>query len=362
MSLSAARVSEANPEKFNSRFRNKMFYAGTAFSDFLSRSSKDLAKHIRVVCDGTDLTAKVQDLKLQCLLFLNIPRYCAGTAPWGHPGDHQDFEPQRHDDGCIEVIGFTMTSLATLQVGGHGERLHQCKEVLLTTFRPIPMQVDGEPCRLSPSIISITLKSQALMVQKTKRRQLLPDALEIRVNRISMAAYEALHYDKDQLKEASTPLGVISVSGDSDLEMCRLLIQRLHGDAEDGEEMQGEKLSMKWCFLDCTTADRFYRIDRAQEHLNLVTEISQEELYILDPELVSKETVGTSPGMPDLVGPEGLDRRFNFPDSPRSEPEPGLEPGSGSEPEPDPEPGWVLSPSRFTVVSQSVLLGVYRVV
>ncbi|KAK1875765.1 Diacylglycerol kinase zeta, partial [Dissostichus eleginoides] len=295
MSLSAARVSEANPEKFNSRFRNKMFYAGTAFSDFLSRSSKDLAKHIRVVCDGTDLTAKVQDLKLQCLLFLNIPRYCAGTAPWGHPGDHQDFEPQRHDDGCIEVIGFTMTSLATLQVGGHGERLHQCKEVLLTTFRPIPMQVDGEPCRLSPSIISITLKSQALMVQKTKRR--------IRVNRISMAAYEALHYDKDQLKEASTPLGVISVSGDSDLEMCRLLIQRLHGDAEDGEEMQGEKLSMK--------------IDRAQEHLNLVTEISQEELYILDPELVSKETVGTSPGMPDLVGPEGPDRRFNFPDSPR---------------------------------------------
>ncbi|TDH09973.1 hypothetical protein EPR50_G00092980 [Perca flavescens] len=202
---------EANPEKFNSRFRNKMFYAGTAFSDFLSRSSKDLAKHIRVVCDGTDLTAKVQDLKLQCLLFLNIPRYCAGTVPWGNPGEHQDFEPQRHDDGCIEVIGFTMTSLATLQVGGHGERLHQCKDVTLTTFRSIPMQVDGEPCRLAPSVIRITLRNQANMVQKTKRRvsmphlndqQLVPEKLQIRVNRISMAAYEALHYDKDQLKEA----------------------------------------------------------------------------------------------------------------------------------------------------------------
>ncbi|KAK5901519.1 hypothetical protein CesoFtcFv8_006879 [Champsocephalus esox] len=59
-------------------------------------------------------------------------------------------------------------------------------------------------------------------------------------------------------------------------------------------------------------------MSRVQEHLHLVTEISQEELYILDPELVSKETVGTSPGMPDLVGPEGPDRRFNFPDSPRS--------------------------------------------
>lgn len=40
-------------------------------------------------------------------------RYCAGTMPWGHPSEHQDFEPQRHDDGCIEVIGFTMTSLVS---------------------------------------------------------------------------------------------------------------------------------------------------------------------------------------------------------------------------------------------------------
>ncbi|XP_073327775.1 diacylglycerol kinase zeta isoform X1 [Pagrus major] len=327
---------EANPEKFNSRFRNKMFYAGTAFSDFLSGSSKDLAKHIKVVCDGTDLTAKVQDMKLQCLLFLNIPRYCAGTMPWGHPSEHQDFEPQRHDDGCIEVIGFTMTSLATLQVGGHGERLHQCKEVTLTTYKSIPMQVDGEPCKLAPSIIHISLRNQANMVQKAKRRismphlndqQPVPEKLQIRVNRISMAAYEALHYDKDQLKEASMPLGVITVPGDSDLETCRLLIERLHDNLDqDCDEMKGEclssqKLSMKWCFLDCTTADRFYRIDRAQEHLNYVTEISQEELYILDPELVVKETVGTSPGMPDLVDSEehqDQQRQFAFPCSPSS--------------------------------------------
>uniref|UniRef100_A0A3Q3JT45 Diacylglycerol kinase n=2 Tax=Monopterus albus TaxID=43700 RepID=A0A3Q3JT45_MONAL len=327
---------EANPEKFNSRFRNKMFYAGTAFSDFLSGSSKDLAKHIKVVCDSTDLTAKVQEMKLQCLLFLNIPRYCAGTTPWGHPSEHQDFEPQRHDDGCIEVIGFTMTSLATLQVGGHGERLHQCREVILTTYKPIPMQVDGEPCKLAPSIIHITLRNQANMVQKTKRRicmpplndqQPVPEKLQIRVNRISMAAYEALHYNKDQLKEASTPLGVITVPGDSDLETCRLLIERLQDDLDqDCDTTKGgcpssQKLSMKWCFLDCTTADRFYRIDRAQEHLNYVTEISQEELYILDPELVLKETVGTSPGMPDLVDSEehqDQEREFALPGSPSS--------------------------------------------
>uniref|UniRef100_S4RCX5 Diacylglycerol kinase n=1 Tax=Petromyzon marinus TaxID=7757 RepID=S4RCX5_PETMA len=165
---------EANPEKFNSRFRNKMFYAGAAFSDFLQRSSRDLAKHVRVMCDGVDLTPKIQELKLQCIVFLNIPRYCAGTVPWGNPADHHDFEPQRHDDGYIEVIGFTMASLAALQVGGHGERLHQCREAVLATLRTTPVQVDGEPCRLAPSIIRISLRNQALMVQKSKRRASVP--------------------------------------------------------------------------------------------------------------------------------------------------------------------------------------------
>ncbi|XP_070616526.1 diacylglycerol kinase zeta isoform X4 [Erythrolamprus reginae] len=317
---------EANPEKFNSRFRNKMFYAGTAFSDFLMGSSKDLAKHIKVVCDGTDLTPKIQDLKPQCLVFLNIPRYCAGTMPWGNPGEHHDFEPQRHDDGCLEVIGFTMTSLAALQVGGHGERLHQCREVVLTTTKAIPMQVDGEPCKLGASCIRISLRNQANMVQKTKRRnsmpllndqQPVPERLRIRVSRIGMHDYEALHYDKEKLKEASVPLGIIVVPGDSDLELCRTHIERLQedfnsctsniqnlfpqvGDGAKPKTLSCQKLSPKWCFLDSTTADRFYRIDRAQEHLNYVTEITQDELFVLDPELVRTQTVGTS-AMPDLV-------------------------------------------------------------
>lgn len=63
---------------------------------------------------------------------------------------------------------------ATLQVGGHGERLHQCKEVTLTTFKSIPMQVDGEPCKLAPSVIHISLRNQANMVQKAKRRISMP--------------------------------------------------------------------------------------------------------------------------------------------------------------------------------------------
>lgn len=59
---------------------------------------------------------------------------------------------------------------AALQVGGHGERLTQCREVVLTTSKAIPVQVDGEPCKLAASRIRIALRNQATMVQKAKRR------------------------------------------------------------------------------------------------------------------------------------------------------------------------------------------------
>uniref|UniRef100_A0A8C0G0P9 Diacylglycerol kinase n=1 Tax=Chelonoidis abingdonii TaxID=106734 RepID=A0A8C0G0P9_CHEAB len=348
---------EANPEKFNSRFRNKMFYAGAAFSDFLQRSSRDLSKHVKVVCDGTDLTPKIQELKFQCIVFLNIPRYCAGTMPWGTPSDHRDFEPQRHDDGYIEVIGFTMASLAALQVGGHGERLHQCREVTLLTYKSIPMQVDGEPCRLAPSLIRISLRNQANMVQKSKRRtsmpllndiqkgcsadlrrvsappdsftipHSIPDRLRIRVNRISLQDYEGLHYDKEKLREASIPLGIIVIRGDCDLEACRMYIDRLQEDLQSVtsttqrvhyQDQEGsfprvlsvQRLSPRWCFLDGKCIS-FWHYD--QEHLHFVTEISQDEIFILDPELVISQQVGTPPGMPDLVVEQasGISDRWN---------------------------------------------------
>uniref|UniRef100_A0A5F8HD69 Diacylglycerol kinase n=1 Tax=Monodelphis domestica TaxID=13616 RepID=A0A5F8HD69_MONDO len=296
---------EANPEKFNSRFRNKMFYAGTAFSDFLMGSSKDLAKHIRVVCDGTDLTPKIQDLKPQCIVLCGAAGLGCGSSGEGRP---------RHGSLCPQ---------AALQVGGHGERLTQCREVVLTTAKAIPVQVDGEPCKLSASCIRIALRNQATMVQKAKRRssvplrsdqQPVPEQLRIQLRRVSMHDYEALHYDKDKLKEASVPLGTVVVPGDSDLELCRTHIERLQQGEANGagaKASSGPALSSKWCFLDATTANRFYRIDRAQEHLNYVTEIAQDELYVLDPELLG------TPARPDLEAPQTPGPPSPPPSSPR---------------------------------------------
>ncbi|CAG2217175.1 DGK [Mytilus edulis] len=305
---------EANPEKFNSRFWNKMFYAGAGGKDFLKRSCKNIADSLQLICDGKDYTSKVQELKIICLLFLNIPRYSSGTTPWGNP-NAIGYDPQRHDDGQMEVIGFTYSSLATLYMGGHGDRICQCSHVKLITKKSIAMQVDGEPCRLKSSVIQVKMKGQGNMIMKPKRRgsmpiandpelaffspPSMPERLRIQVSRISMADYEMLHYDKDKLREAynmadivqkekkAVPLGLIVVDNNADLEQVRQIINKLHQSDSD-ETFTVNKLSPKWCFLDSTTAERFFRIDRAQEHLHYITDISSEDLYILDPDLQSQ--------------------------------------------------------------------------
>jgi diacylglycerol kinase (ATP) len=63
-------------------------------------------------------------------------------------------------------------------MGGHGERITQCSNVKLITKKSIPMQVDGEPCRLRPSVIQFKLRNQANLIQKPKRRGSMPIANE----------------------------------------------------------------------------------------------------------------------------------------------------------------------------------------
>ena len=88
----------------------------------------------RALCVGPAVPA-LQDRPLKPMA-LPPPRYGAGTMPWGHPGEHHDFEPQRHDDGYLEVIGFTMTSLVS---GPGSARL----EAGLTLCLPRSLQCPG---------------------------------------------------------------------------------------------------------------------------------------------------------------------------------------------------------------------------
>lgn len=96
------------------------------------------------------------------MLFHNITYYAGGTTPWPTDSNSSTEEYQKPSscDGKIEVLGFTSATLAALQMGGKGERIAQCSKVRVVTMKPIPMQVDGEPCLLAPSIIKLSFHSK----------------------------------------------------------------------------------------------------------------------------------------------------------------------------------------------------------
>ena len=130
-----------------------------------------------------------------------------------------------------------------------------------------------------------------------------------------MSDYELHHYDKELLKQTGITLGSIEVPSVSDLEQVRLIINKF---CDEGPE--SPRLT-EWCFVDCKfprllnklkfkyvqpilfykflacTAERFFRVDRAQENLHYVTDIASDVIYVLDQECP------TLPQTPEDDGP-----------------------------------------------------------
>ncbi|XP_037029627.1 eye-specific diacylglycerol kinase isoform X3 [Bradysia coprophila] len=285
---------EAHPEKFNSRLRNKMFYGQAGGKDLLRRKWKNLADMVTLECDGKDLTHKLKEHKVHAIVFLNIQSYGGGTHPWNNSGGQ--YKPAT-DDGLIEVVGLTTYQLPLLQAGGHGTCIAQCKSAKIITSKTIPMQVDGEAAKLKPSIIELNLLNKAVMLAKKKpgRTNVQLSGFEplfVSIHKISMTDYEQYHYDKDRLSQSAINLGNIEVNPISDLEQIRNVINKFCD-----EIPESPKLSADWCFVDSCTAERFFRVDRAQEHLHYVTDIANEIIFILDSD---------SPTMPQTPDDDGL--------------------------------------------------------
>jgi diacylglycerol kinase (ATP) len=51
-----------------------MYYGQMGGKDLLIRKWKNLSDYVTLECDGEDLTPKLKDLKVHCIVFLNIPR------------------------------------------------------------------------------------------------------------------------------------------------------------------------------------------------------------------------------------------------------------------------------------------------
>lgn len=293
---------EAHPEKFNSRIRNKLFYGTAGGKDLMQRKWKGLAEFVTMECDGKDLTPVLREHKVHAIVFLNIPSYGGGTHPWNKSGGA--VEPST-EDGLIEVVGLTTYQLPLLQAGGHGTCITQCKTAKIVTTKVIPMQVDGEACRLAPSIITLSRLNQATMLAKKKPGRILApqttlDKLTLTVNLITMADYERHHYDKELLANTAERLGTLEVNPAADLEQMRTLIQNLI------KESQAHSNLIDWWFVDSVTAERFFRIDKAQENLHFPTDIGHENIYILDAAPLTPDTESTA--HPETTATGSLDR------------------------------------------------------
>ncbi|XP_028397030.1 diacylglycerol kinase zeta-like [Dendronephthya gigantea] len=280
---------EANPDRFTNRLYSLYFYGKHGSRSVIQRRSRDLFRHVKLECDGVDLSEKLAELKPQCLIFLNISSFAGGTYPWGSPlKEYEEFKGQRHDDGILEVIGLTSTSLATTRVGGHGLRLAQCQSAVLTTNKDLPFQVDGEPCRLLPSVIRINLRNQANMIQKVKKTPyrfnsnlgspLSPvPPINAKIYVTEFEDYQKHFHDINKIAEVSKLMTTISVESRCDLKYLRLLID----DILKKENKESVKLESNWCFLDASYSDRVYRIDPGQEGLYDVADILEDGVFIV---------------------------------------------------------------------------------
>ncbi|XP_045488964.1 eye-specific diacylglycerol kinase isoform X5 [Pieris rapae] len=293
---------EAHPEKFNSRIRNKLFYGTAGGKDLMQRKWKGLAEFVTLECDGKDLTPVLREHRVHAIVFLNIPSYGGGTHPWNKS---QGASEPSTEDGLIEVVGLTTYQLPLLQAGGHGTCITQCKTAKIVTTKVIPMQVDGEACRLAPSVITLSILNQAIMLAKKKPGRVLAplttlDKLNFTVNIITMADYERHHYDKELLAKAAERIGTLEVNPAADLEQTRTLVHNLIKESSNYSNI------VDWWFVDSVTAERFFRIDKAQENLHYPMDIGHDNLYILDAAPLTPDTDTTA--HPETTASASLDR------------------------------------------------------
>jgi len=165
VALQFHRARNNNPNHFTSRTRNLLFYALEGGKDLFKQQWRNLMDVVSIECDGEDYTQRLKAYGTHSVLFLNIKSYAGGTRPWNRKNGVQDMS-----DGLLEVVAIDNLDLAILHAGGSGASVCQCRRAVITTRKPVPMQVDGEPCLMKSCTVTISMDQGQAKVAKMLSR------------------------------------------------------------------------------------------------------------------------------------------------------------------------------------------------
>uniref|UniRef100_A0A915MZD8 Diacylglycerol kinase iota-like domain-containing protein n=1 Tax=Meloidogyne javanica TaxID=6303 RepID=A0A915MZD8_MELJA len=188
---------------------------------------------------------------------------------------------------------------ATLQMGGRGERIAQCSNVRIETIKPIPMQVDGEPCLLGPSLIHLSFHNKVPMLRREKFARLSGSAPTNNIaslaayplnntpsapsppNNVSVCVpivvvgrhdYDTYRDSVDRLKDTGFELGTLVLEAELELSQVREKIQKMLSQHQILPYEPGKD----WRFLDYVSSpeEGTFRISNQQEHCRTVADVS----------------------------------------------------------------------------------------
>lgn len=142
---------QENPQLCLNRTTNKLWYLTYGIGEML-KSSSSLRNYVEVSVDGRIISK--ERIKVQSLIWVNIPSYSGGTNLW-HPTNSQNdqfMKTQEFDDGLLELVGVnSIHHMAQIKAGlSNANCVSQGKRWSII-FKPsekkssIAAQVDGEP-------------------------------------------------------------------------------------------------------------------------------------------------------------------------------------------------------------------------